>query len=525
MLKNQRYSKFGLAAATVAVMVSASCTNLALLNRSPQMCDRYCQLKALPDIAIGYAAVGQQERAQQLLSQAFQSAKSIYAQTGSASDLGKIAIGYAHIGEYDTALHYIEKMGANYGTDSAILVPLHRIIYEAIQAGDYDEAIQLSRRLSFGTTVWTEDGGEYNKAKVFSDIADSAVRSLDSELSEEILDQLWSVADALPAASPQTPSAQIAVGARLAVDYSKIMRSQKADQLLAQIERISDKNKDFLPYSNEIEVAQSYGLSGQREKAAERLDRLYQKVSESPSYLPRDFPDELLLDITKVYAQIGERKKATAIVNRMAKTISDKSVSPDSRLEGVDTLASAYIAMDEFDKASQTINLKYQWYPRTEAQVSSIGGLYPSWRMPETSLAVVYAKLGEYQKASDVAKIARYETQRTDAFKKIAAVYAEKREFEQALETMDLIENPSSESVRADLQANVIIAVSSQSAEVEPVAQAVKVLDAALQRAASINVPEQKIKVLSALSTQYAAVGQPDKAVDLLQQSLNLIGN
>ena len=103
-------------------------------------------------------------------------------------------------------------------------------------------------------------------------------------------------------------------------------------------------------------------------------------------------------------------------------------------------------------------------------------------------------------------------------------VYAQNKQYERALQITKLEALSSIERRNSSPSLNIVEAVSRQAAQSEAPAQAVKVLDAALERVKAIRTsPSSRIEAIAAISSQYAAIGQPDKASDLLAQSLKLV--
>lgn len=193
-----------LALAMVATVASGCANRTRSGVRSPAPpCKAQCQIYALPDIAVGYAELGQMEKAEALLLQAAQVAEALVNEPDDyrpALDLKGIAVGYAEIGEYDKALSAIEVMkqvalrkDIYYG--GAVLATAYQIIGIAADAQGYDQAIQWVRQLDPGTFdgVTSVSG----KAEEISGIAQSAVQTLDAAQAELVLDKLVPVDELL----------------------------------------------------------------------------------------------------------------------------------------------------------------------------------------------------------------------------------------------------------------------------------------------------------------------------------------
>ena len=506
-----------LSLAIAAAIVVNSCTEVYSSDAPAVLCDSRCQPDALANIATGYASIGQMEKAQQLLSQATQTAESLSEQTNFMPDLEEIAIGYAELGQYDEALQAIETVdeakGGAYSSTAQVM--LHRVIQAAIQARDYERAIQLTQTLD-PHSIAMVGSNRYSKAMSFVEIAEAATQAPLSE-SEEILDQLLTDIRALPPwpANQQ----QIVAAAKLAENYDEIDRLERAQQILDEAtQQLNEQAPDSFEF---VDIAQSYIQIGQLQRAEQLLDRAYQQILQGRAYLPSAFPSEVSFKAVVGYVQAGQETKAMDLLNQMAVAVKGDSVNPTDRYKGLDWLANTYIALEMYDQALQTIELKYQWYPRTEAQMAVQG--QSGWEVPEVELASQYAKLGEHEKAARVANLGRTESDRTAALLAMAHSYAEVGEYNRALQAAELLENPTADYILVNLQVEIITAVARQAAAAESPDQAAQILEAALQQAELIDRPEQKIAALSALSIQYATVGQPDQAADLLEQSLSLI--
>src|SRR4028119_926142 len=125
-----------LAVAAVLTLVCSACTG----RRYDANTAKEVQAKALAGVAVGYAQLGQKDKASQLLAQAVQSAKAMNTNV-KHSTLAEVAIKYAEAGQYDQALQLTKAIKL----DLDKKIALDRIALKAVEAGQYDQVLKITR--------------------------------------------------------------------------------------------------------------------------------------------------------------------------------------------------------------------------------------------------------------------------------------------------------------------------------------------------------------------------------------------
>lgn len=137
----QKYRKLTILLATAALLSTTSSAFTFYANALKQT-----GTHALASVAVGYAEVGQKDKALEILTQALENAKAIEDFNNKNVALNQIAIKYAQAGQYDQALMVTKAM-----KDDDVW-SLDEIAMKAAEAGEYDRAIQATKAMKKNTS-------------------------------------------------------------------------------------------------------------------------------------------------------------------------------------------------------------------------------------------------------------------------------------------------------------------------------------------------------------------------------------
>jgi tetratricopeptide (TPR) repeat protein len=110
---------------------------------------KQAQADALSRVAVKYAQVGQKDKAEQLLTQALQSAKAIESFDTKNIALSDVASKYAEAGQSTKPLRLQKTINSREG-DGSRNNALEKVAIQYAQAGQYDKAIQTTKAIKDG---------------------------------------------------------------------------------------------------------------------------------------------------------------------------------------------------------------------------------------------------------------------------------------------------------------------------------------------------------------------------------------
>ncbi len=140
-----------------------------------------------------------------------------------------------------------------------------------------------------------------------------------------------------------------------------------------------------------------------------------------------------------------------------------------------------------------------------------------------TETAIQYAEAGRCDRALQLARRVRYQSNRATALTKIAVEYVKGRKYDQALQIVQSLDSDIFKGIAVDpRKARTLSEIVARMAQAESAERAVQFLDQALEVVKSIKHEADKVDALTAIASQYEIVGQPAKASKLLDQALHL---
>ncbi|MDF5739247.1 MULTISPECIES: tetratricopeptide repeat protein [unclassified Nostoc] len=464
------------------------------------------QAELLAKIAVGYAKLGQQDKASKLLAPAIQTAKiskDINITQDLLEQLGTI---YVEMGQYDKALQvakYLQKIARAYQEIaksfhsheltpeiSSIDIRLKHITDRLVQVGQYEKALQVAKLISTNVTNRSLNGKDFiiSQSIVMSEVALKYAQTGQKAQAEQILVQ------ALQKAKISDDMVEIAL------KYAQVGQKAKALQLLAQGSQNAQYPDNNAEVAKVAKVAVKYVQVGQQAKGEQLLAQALQSIKNEKYDSIKNF---YLADIAVDYAELGQCNQSIVI----AKSIKDY---PNYEL-----FKDAYITHDGL----------------------IIGGSLDVF----AEIATTCAAVEQYEQALQAIKEAKYSYNKREALSVLAVEYAKKSQYKQTFQLLK--ENAESDYKKALLSSesdsiktllfydseyvkvSALPKIVEQATQVEPPAKAEQVLSQALEVAKTIKSRDKKVKVITAIAIGCAQLKQKDKSKQLLAQALQIAEN
>lgn len=483
------------------------------------------QAELLAKIAVGYAKLGQQDKASKLLAPAIQTIKinesiktseSFYIRLKLLEQLG---ISYVEMGQYDKALQVAKSLQVYEPIYSDIR--LKHITTRLTQVGQYEKAFQIAKLISI-------DGHRY----IFEDVnflsQSSSIASQSTAMSE--------VALKYAQAGQKAQAEQILVQAiqkakasdemaEIALKYVQIGQKSQAEQVLVQALQKANTTDEM------AEIALKYAQVGQKAKVLQVLAQASQNAQ---------YPN----DIDKVafkYAQVGQQAKGEQL---LAQALQSVKKEKDGKIKNLDL---GYIAIGyaKLGQCNQAIELAksikdYPDYREFKDGYITHDGLIIGLNLPDVfvEIAEKCAAAGRYEQAFQAIQKIKFSDNKSEALGVVAVEYAKKSQYKQAFQVLkENLESDynkallSSESdfikARFLLKSQYIKALAlpkivEQATQSEPPAKAEQVLSQALEVAKTIKSHDDKVKVITAIAIGYTQLKEKDKSEQLLAQALKI---
>ena len=353
------------------------------------------KIVTLLDIATKYVDMGEQSSATSILSLALQIAQSLPDdnQPKGFSDsktiaLAEIASKYGLVGQKDKAnalLTQALQMANQFSqssTEENSYEPnyrLSRIANAYAQLGEYDEALQVAN------TIKDID----IKAETFGEIAGNYPVSQKDEAAI-LLAQALQIAQTSKDRQGNTLF-------EIALAYLKIGEKDKAGELLTPaFQLIKGQELSWGKFAKLTEIAEKFGETGQKEKAAEVAVTALPETNELMNYCAKN---EALMMVSQMYVSAGEYENALQI----ARTIN----TCEYRSKALANIAIAYAKDGQYPQSLEV----------TESIQSDTKVLVLS------AVAVNYAEAGDYQTGMQIARSLQDNTSKIRVLVEIAGKY------------------------------------------------------------------------------------------------------
>ena len=431
------------------------------------------QAELLAKIAVGYAKLGQQDKASKLLAPAIQTAKinesiktseSISIRLKLVEQLG---ITYVEMGLYDKVLQVAKSLKVYEPTYKDFL--LERITTRLVEVGQYEKALQIAKLMSNDNVFFSQE----NSITSLSIVSQSIVMS------------------------------------EVALKYAQAGQKAQAQQILVQALQ-NAKTSDEM-----AEIALKYAQVGQKAKALQVLARVSQNAQYSN-------------DIAKVavkYAQVGQQAKGEQL---LAQALQSVKKQKDGGVKNFDlhNIAIDSAKLGQFNQAIEATKL-IKDYPRSYKDPFDSINQETSEVFAE--IAKICAAAGRYEQAFQAIQEIKYSYRQREALGVVAIEYAKKSQYEQAFQVLkeDVLKEKAETILSNPNGALVLAKIVEQATQAKPSAKAEQVLSQALEVAKTMkfHFHDDKVRVITAIAIGYAQLKQKDKSEQLLAQALQIAEN
>ena len=429
--------------------------------------DPYLEARILSTVAITYLETGRENKAIELLSEAFQVAKAIKAVPGwKEAALKEIGRAYAKLGQYEKALNLV---------DETIKEDSSKIFFWA----------EISAKF--------EGIGQDDKASLALMRALQKIEDKDKEGALRKVETLVNIAKNV---------------------YIRAGRKDKAIEFLNQALQEMEIKKDSFPFYNKIElwtrIGEGYAEVGHYEKALEIWTNAM-KVGEKNIYWETfKWKDELSEEIMKGFIETGRYKEALKLTETIA--------NPYLKARVLSKIVNVYIETGQKTEAAELLS-------QTLQVAQSISEERAGKAMILGSLAVKYIKIGQDKKAlqiigslNKVVDVGEIHFQ-FETLIKIADYYLSVGNKVKSKEFLD----HALQLVRTE--ARYLIEIAGKYIKVGEKEEASELLTEANQLAEAKEDNITKVERFIEIADFYIATGQNDKALEFLTKALKVAQN
>ena len=481
------------------------------------------QAELLAKIAVGYAKLGQQDKASKLLAPAIQTIKiNEFIYNNRRDLLEQLGIVYLEMGQYNKVIQVAKSLKVYEPRYSNI--GLKHITTRLIQVGQYEKALQIAKLISIDGIRYIFEDGSFlsqdttsiaSESILMSQVALKYAQAGQKAQAEQILVQ------ALQKAKASDEMAEIAL------KYVQIGQKSQAQQILVQALQKANTTDEM------AEIALKYAQVGQKVKALQVLAQASQNAQ---------YPN----DIDKVafkYAQVGQQAKGEQL---LAQALQSVKKEKDSKIKNLDLgyIAISYAKLGQCNQAIEIAkSIKdYPDYREFKDAYITHDGLIIGLNLPDVfvEIAEKCTAAGRYEQAFQAIQKIKFSDNKSEALGVVAVEYAKKSQYKQAFqvlkENLESDYNKASLSSEYDsiktrflLKSQLIKALALpkivEATQSESPATAEQVLSQAFEVAKTIKSRDDKVKVITAIAIEYAQLKQKDKSEQLLAQALQIAEN
>lgn len=242
--------------------------------------------------------------------------------------------------------------------------------------------------------------------------------------------------------------------------------------------------------------------TGKSEKASDLLSsalQVAQGLDGSYSFVKT----RSLAAIARLYADIGQRDRASTIISQSVQA--EKGIrGAEFKTKALTEIARAYIAIAQVGQASQILSESL----RQAQSVNYPNAFRKAWVLQP--IAVNYAKLGEFEKAIEIAREIADNYYQSETLAEIAIAYARQGKLESALEIAEAIK-------LADKKASALAEIAAEAEKAGASDKISEILTRALQVAKTIEDTQVQSGAISKIALEYAKAGQPDTALSIIE--------
>ena len=434
------------------------------------------KFQLLFNIAVGYAALGQKEKASEILSQALQEASVPTVYRTNIYGFSKIAVEYAALGQKEKAAEVFSQ-----ALQAIQLFEDNRSQIEAL--GFEDNRSQIE---ALGIVA-----SEASKVGQFDQALKAAQTALN--LAKAIKEDIYKV-DALT----RTASYYVAAG-----------QKEKASEILSQTLQVAQSKEldEYFRGKALIKISAGYLATGQKEKALELLHKVFQITRKldlsdqeleplAQAYAAAEQYDQVLLvsatmdseTVTSVLSAISRKLASMGQYERAVK------LTQAIKSDGAKSMALVGIVREAAEAGHYEQALKVAQTLKSDSdKTNALAGI--AWR---------YAATGQYDQALKLAETLQSDT-KVGIVANIADYYAAGGQYDQALKLVQAMDNAH--------KANTLVSIANYLAVAGQKKRASELLTQAFQIAQNLPVDNQPR--LAEIAIGFAATGQYDQALKL----------
>ncbi len=463
-------------------------------------------------IAANYTAAGQPSRAVRALPRSEQMVRKISEAEERLPELGWIAGRYAAAGQPDKA--------------RAILTPVLKTLNSLEYSNRRNTLLArvTAHYASFGERETLPGALELVQAIADMGQRDWALTRLsESYRATGHYDLALQMANAMQNAERKTDALVETAGG-----YQGKGEKDKAAQALAQALQVASTIPEGeRQFSALLRLVLFYSTFEKTDKVPEVLDRVQSFVPRFPGVGKQLYALDL---IASTYANIGQKDKASTVLEQ-ALTLANRIPEPSTKDEALGQIASSYARIDQFDQAMAIAN-RFQDAATKAGVLNSIALTYLSQQSEKalqvvkliepldpntanqtlTSMASEYARTKQFDQALQVVELIKDNSLANLARVAIATEYANAGKLEQAVQVADTIQTKmqpdSTNPVETNLKNRTLASLALVYVQAERFPQA-------LQIAQTIKPIAGKDQILIAIAKQQAKVRQYSNAIQV----------
>jgi|GEM_PF-5088708 len=324
---------------------------VVLAKQNPQKKNPYL----LGGLAFVYAKFGNQERALDLLSEAFKIAKTMEDNKGDVFALNSIAKRYALLSKTDLAMQVVQSIKKGF-SDHAIIA----IARKYADTGQFDRAVQLNKLVespNMKPDILIYVAGQClksgNKEKAVT-LLNEAMKLFDASNPKDVKNRVPAAAIYLYAEAGEYNQASnlmkrikgVRILSELAVIYSKMGHNKEAEKLLSEAYEMSGeyKGSDYQAVDLRV-IANAYAFVGRKDRASALLSEAVNVLSSLKDTYKNDLH---FAEIAMSYQFIGDDENVVKMLER----IDDNYFG--TKIGTLLALASSYIASCNPEKTQKT---------------------------------------------------------------------------------------------------------------------------------------------------------------------------
>jgi tetratricopeptide (TPR) repeat protein len=476
---------------------------------------RYADDKAetLAEIASRYAQAGQEEKASDILWEAFQIARTIENDYYKDVALNKIALEYTELGQCDQALQAAKAIRDG----SVYLVGIDaKIAGKYMELKKKGEAFQvLSQALEIAKTLrasWEKGGALAEVASKYAELGQYG-QAVEIAKSIEYLSDRYKALIAIAVLYAEAGQYEQAMGVakiieddsfssialeKIAMKYTEMAEYDQALQVAKTIKYLPTKVKTL------ADIALKFAETGQKKQAMDILS----EASATAAMIEDSYNKaHEYCELSSKYAQVGEREYAVKILNDTFPIV--RTIKEDYKPDVLVELVNRYAEVADKDKIEEMLSQAIQ----IAGTLEDDGG-FESKAPPKSSalygIASKYAELGQYDQALKLARTIKGLNAEDLLAREFSGKYVAAGQYDQALKLAGTIKVDS-------IKGEAFVSMAMELMRAGQKEKASEVLSQAFHLAKTIDDDSTKSHLLMDVAVKYAEIGQYAQALEMVK--------